>query len=182
MIEEMEHRLNTMRACGLLVAGMAACSGQANPPPGYLTAVGPPPLRFQSLLSLAGARQEKLNTLPSLDPASESSAAFAPKAPDAPPFVSSPAASGALGNTNEFTGPLAQSNLSPATQQALVPSRDGQPADAAPLVAPQMLVHFFTQPALSNRAATISMPVGFSPASPPAPVSSSATYTSPSKP
>jgi hypothetical protein len=160
-----------MRFLALLVLGIAMGITPASSGPGYLAVVGPSAIRFRLPYPLI------VRPLPSSDaPQSQSQEALIPGGPSPPPATASPQQDQPIpidpGGTNATNPPLP------------VPSPDGSLAatrEAAP-IAPQMFLQFFTQPLGSNRTAIVTVPLDFSPASPPVTSSSSATYISPPKP
>ena len=155
-----------MRSLGLVAVGLAAYTGQARSPDGYLPTVGPAPLRFQV------PRAAPVFVLP---PDKMLTTDSSPSSATDPPASSTPTP----GAAETTLGPLNISAMllnGPTNAPAFLEPK------APPLISPQMLLHFFTDSSFTNRQSVVTMPLSFSPALPPQYPSSSATYTSDPKP
>ncbi|MFO1497038.1 MAG: hypothetical protein U1G07_01350 [Verrucomicrobiota bacterium] len=163
-----------MRSLGLVAVGLAAYTSHAKPPLGYLATLGPSPLRFEL--------PSTLGPFPLPGFKSDSGQASAPVVEPSSTALNPPPAP----NQADPPGPLrADGVIGPIFGQAPfltnAPHAGVADAKASPLVSPQMLLHFFTDPSFTNRTA-VTLPMNFSPASPPPTQSSSATYISAPKP
>ena len=169
-----------MRYLGTLMVGVLVFSARANSLSGYLPAVGPSPLRFQSpparVIAIA---------LPPLQMGTEE-----PPAPPVPvdiapveiavtplaPAVAQPATSNAIAPTPTPTA----TNVVTAIAANRAPTVIVPETEAAPVVSPQMLLQFFQTKAASstNREVSVMTPLGFNPARPAPTPSSTAAYIS----
>ncbi len=172
---------------------LAALAGLCLPPAGaadrgYLSTVGPPPLRFTVTLP-PPPEAVASNPPPSISPAAvlNRSAAPAPLLPPtAPPTVETtrlPAVTAPEVSSPEFYGPPPPPALSPA----IAAQPPGTPLDFSPGTAPstsqtmlpqaQLFLQYFTPDYLpGSNGYGISVPVGFVPPQPRPVSSSSATY------
>ncbi len=176
-----------------IVAGILGCalvaSVKANSFPGYLPAIGPGALRFESA-AITNAARSVLPALP-VEPKLPGASAATTNSPAAADVT----ASGVTASTSSTPAQPADPNshVNTASSNPLVPGSTATPppAAAAPggaidtntgmLVTPQMLVPFFTQSG-GNGTATVVVPVGVLPSTPNLVPSSSATYFSPPEP
>lgn len=159
---------------GGLAVALCAAAG-----PGYLPTVGPAPVRFETPAPLV----EATVPLPPLvfiepRPATDTVTAASPTSPA--PNVTSAAPTetptSASAESSVFISPLGPPEPTGVATNA--------PADTE-VVAPQMLLKYFTRPAGTNSAGiSVFAPVGFVPPQPLAPPSSSATFQTvpPAKP
>jgi hypothetical protein len=156
---------------GGLAVALSAAAG-----PGYLPTVGPAPVRFETPAPPVVAPV----ALPPLvfiepRPATDTNETVAPAVPTGPVVATTEAASAPV-EPSILISPLGP--LEPAGGATNSPAA---PADTE-VVAPQMLLKYFTRPAGTNSAGvSIFAPVGFVPPQPLVPPSSSATFqTTPS--
>lgn len=144
---------------------------------GYLPMVGPTPLRFASERPVLPVKLPPVSKGESHgEPAAAAGPNLGAQPSSAPGIVSiSPAAHSS--NTN---GAPANN----ASEIAAFPSAQTTSAEATPpfSISPEMLAHLFTQRMATNQGASVEVPIHFNPAFAPVAPSSSATYTSPSKP
>ncbi len=164
--------------------GLVALTTQAGGATGYLPAVGPAPLRFQELVSVAPFALPPLQMHDPEPPAVEAAPTkSAPSAANTTPAVEPPVAASALPTLSPKTVPTATDTnavnvVEPLQIPLLIPLPMPTPPDAsAPaILSPQMLLHFFNQQNSTNRASTLVTPVEFSPARPSTLPSSTSTY------
>jgi hypothetical protein len=165
-----------------------AVTGAVAASPGYLPAIGPSQLRFESPATTTPVPSPLPPLVtPSVSPpdvAGTTPAAVKPEgapvpepamANASPPLAQSPVADTTM--TNTITAPVANSPGSPL----MMPLGD---LNGAAMLTPQTLVpYFINRPGNTNaNSATLVVPVGLSPAAPAAPPSSTSVYFSPPDP
>jgi hypothetical protein len=199
MIDDSGQAMRSVRAPAIAVAVGAMCLWasplKAAPPdepvtvrrssPFLLPGLGPVPLRF--LVTPPPIRSNTLPPLAMSDPVVIPPTNSVTESPIQPiPILSSPPDTNAPSLAAASTpAPMAKAAGLPETNSA--PPSASTPlitplfvdTNEAPVLSPQMLVRFFTQPGSTNRNVSVIMPVGFDPARPVSPPSSSATYTTP---
>jgi len=150
----------------------------------FLPVIGPAPLRFS--VTPPPLRSNTLPPLAMSDPVvpvptnsiadSASLELLGPPIPSTTNTLTLAAASGPL-PVPQLAATAGTNAVAPLVASPFaVPSLSD--TNEPPVLSPQMLVRFFTQPGTTNRSMSVALPVGFDPARPITPPSSSATYTS----
>lgn len=162
---------------GLLAGALVLRASSDRSEPGYLSVLGPTPVRFCPAPIVTPAplpplvMEDPKEIEPSSSPVATESAT-----PDwsmvAPPIYDPLKFSQAPTPPRRWEPHNFLYYTDPSTTAA-------SQTNTAPLISPELLMQFFTDPAGTNRAVAVPVPMNFSPASPPVPSSSARYFSNP---